>query len=211
MTGKELLTYKMNKEEQVMWYRFCVDIKNKLLTLKIDEYAYHVMMDKMTKGTPYTYAGGYSKEDGYYYVVAGDRGDWNLIYKTKFYDEAWEQMLKELAHDIAYEVIVKNEDAIEKANRHRWRYYQEYVGREKNRIIYRDVENFIWEYDAKYDYRKYWFEMALNILSKTVSKVAFCAEIENYEKLLNRWFEKPYWKYDVEKASFCPILEVIMS
>ncbi len=34
MTGQELLTYKMNKEEQVVWYRFCVDIKKRLEELK---------------------------------------------------------------------------------------------------------------------------------------------------------------------------------
>lgn len=202
MTGQELLTYQMNKEEQIIWYRFCVDIKNKITALKLEQYAYEILSDKLTKGTPYNYAAGYTQTDGYYYVEAGDRGAWKLIFKTKLYKDAWNQMLKKLAHDISYECVVKNMKSVEQVHRHLWRYYEVYDGRDGNRMIYHDVENLTWEYDAKYDYRKYWFEMALYILRGTVSEDVLQAEIEKYEKLLNCRLSTPYWRYDVEKEKF---------
>lgn len=202
MTGQELLTYKMDKEEQVIWYRFCVDIKNKMNTLNLEPYAYEVLLDKLTKGTPYSYAGGYTQTDGYYYVEAGDRGAWTLIFMTKSYEDAWNQMLKKLAHDMAYKCVVKNMKAVEQKYRHLWRYYEVYDGKEGNRMIYHDVENPNWEYDTKYDYRKYWFEMALHILKRTVSEDVLSQETEQYEELLNRRFSNSYWVYDVEREEF---------
>lgn len=202
MTGQELLTYRMRKEEEVIWYRFCVDIKNRLSTLQLEPYAFDILREKLIKGTPYTYGGGYTPADGYYYVEAGDRGTWSLLLKTKSYEDAWNQMLKKLAHDIAYECTVKNMKAVEEEHRHLWRYYQVYVGKEGSRMIYNKVENSAWEYDAEYDYRKYWFEMALYILKATVPEDVLRAETEHYEILLNRWFDTPYWRYDVEKEEF---------
>ena len=202
MTGQELLTYQMNREEQIMWYRFCVDIKNKLEALKLEPYAYEVLLKKLTKGTPYTYMGGYSQTDGYYYVVAGDRGACNLLFKTKSYGEVWDKMLKELARDIAYDCIFKDKERLEAENRHLWRYYYVYVGREANRKIYQTKENETWIYDDTYDYRKYWFELAIYILKGTVSEHMLCEEIKRYEKLLNSNYFEPYWSYDVGKTEF---------
>ncbi len=204
MTGQELLTYKMNKEEQVVWYRFCVDIKKRLEELKLEPYAYQVLLDELTKETPYTYMGGYAEGDGYYYVTAGDRGDWTLVFKAKECKEAWDRMLKYLADRIAYKCVGKRMDDIELEHRHLWRYYKVYVGREANRTIYRDEENETWQYDAKYDYRKYWFEMALYIMKATVSDEMFYEEVERYEKLLNLWHDSPYWVYNVAQKEFVP-------
>lgn len=174
MTGKELLIYKMNNEEKPVWNRFCADIENKINILKLDPYAKEILADKLTKGTPYSYSCGYSITDGYYYVEAGDRGNWNLIFKSKSYEESWNEMLKKLARSIAYELTLKN-------------------GEEKKSV---------WEYDTKYDYRKYWFERALYILKETVSEDILCSEIKQYEELLNIRFSVPYWKYNIDKMEF---------
>ena len=202
MTGQELLTYRMDKEEQVIWYRFCVDVKNKLVALQLEPYAYEVMNNCLLKGSPYDYMNGYTKSGGYYYVIAGDRGHWTLIYQTESYEEAWNERLRRLADSIAYQCTVKNKDSIEQQHRHLWRYYQIFDRREANRIYYRDVENASWIYDTEYDYRKYWFEMALYIMKTTVSKETFDQEVVRYEKLLNRWFDSPFWAYDKDKMEF---------
>ena len=169
MTGQELLIYQMNNEEKIIWNRFCANIKNKINTLNLEAYAGQILVDKLTKGTPYSYAGGYSYTDGYYYVEAGDRGAWTIICKTKSYEEAWNQIMKKLASDIAYKITIKNKESI--------------VG-------------------TDYDYRKYWFEMALYILKETVSEDILCAEIKRYEELLNIKFSEAYWRYDEKEMEF---------
>lgn len=202
MTKQELLCYQMNPQELEKWRELCKDIRAKFANLKLPAVAYEELEKRLLPGTPYTYAKGYSENDGYFYVEAGDRGNCSLVFKTISREEAENQMFKNLAHDVSYRYMVSNMEKIELKYRGDWRFYNVVDGREPGRILSHDEENETWKYDTKYDYRKYWFEMVLEILKETVPAEVFQDEVQCYEELLNRWFERPFWQFDTEKMEF---------
>lgn len=202
MTKQELLLYRMTPQEIQVWSEFCDAIRVKFALLNLPSLVYEELERQLSPGTPYTYAKGYSGTDGYFHVEAGDRGNCSLIFKTTSREEAENQMLKRLAHDVSYKCIVNDMKRIELENRGDWRFYNVVDGREPGRILSHDEENETWKYDAKYDYRKYWFEMALYILKETASLELFQTERKHYEELLNRRFAEPFWRFDVETLEF---------
>ncbi len=202
MTTQELLCYQMNPQEVQVWTEFCDAIRVKFALLNLPALVYEELEKQLSPGTPYTYAKGYSETDGYFHAEAGDRGNCSLIFKTGVAGEAENQMLKNLAHKVSYKYAVENQKEIEKKNRSDWRFYNVVDGREPGRILSHEEENETWKYDAMYDYRKYWFEMALGILKETASTELFQAEVQNYEKLLNRRFDEQFWRFNVERLEF---------
>ena len=202
MTNQELLCYQMNPQEIEKWQQLCRVIRQKFATLQLPEVAYEELEKQLQPGTPYTYVKGYTESDGYFHVEAGDRGSSYLIFKTTNRQEAEEQIIKSLAHDVSYRYVVNQMEQIELQNRGHWRFYKVVDGREPDRIISHEEENKTWKYDAKYDYRKYWFELALYILKYTVSQQTLVEEVQRYEDLLNRRLEASPWKYDLEKEEF---------
>ena len=178
MTTKELLFVQMFPEEEKKWQELCASIREKFAKLKLPAMACEELERLLAPGTPYTYAKGYVESEGYFYVEAGDRGNYTLIFKTKSQEEAEELLMKKLAHDVSYRCVVAEKKQIEQEHRATWKY------------------------NTKYDYRKYWFELALYILKENVSENRFQAEMAEYEALLNHWFEKNFWKYDTEKMEF---------
>lgn len=168
MTNQELLLYRMNPQEIEKWQQLCIVIRQKFATLKLPEVAYEELEKRLQPGTPYTYAKGYAEGEGYFHVEAGDRGSCYLVFKTTSREEAEEQIIKSLAHDVSYRYVVKHMEQIELQNRSHWRFYKVVDGREPGRIISHEEENKTWKYDTTYDYRKYWFELALYILKYTV-------------------------------------------
>lgn len=202
MTKQELLFYRMMPQEMMKWQEICTAIRTKFARLQLPAAVCEEMEKRLLPGTPYTYAMGYAGSDGYFFVEAGDRGNCSLIFKTTSREEAENQMLKRLAQDVSYKYTVENQKEIEMKNRGDWRFYNVVDGREPGRILSHDEENETWKYDAKYDYRKYWFEMALYILKEIASAELFQTEVQNYENLLNRWFEVPFWRFDEAGMEF---------
>lgn len=202
MTTQELLCYQMNPMEVQVWLELCDIIRAKFASLSIPAVALAELKKRLSPGTPYTYAMGYTESDGYFYVEAGDRGNSYMVFKTSSREEAENQMLKRLAHEVSYKYVVSNMEQIERKHRVDWRFYNVVDGREPGRVLSHDEENETWKYDATYDYRKYWFEMALGILRETASTELFQAEVQNYEKLLNRRFNEAFWRFDVERLEF---------
>ena len=178
MTAQELLFARMRPEEKQKWQELCAGILNKFEILKLPAMALGEAERILTPGTPYTGSKGYVESEGFFYVEEGDRGKCTLIFKTQSREEAEDLLMKKLAHDVSYRCIL----AEMKQKEQKWK-----------------VE---WKYNTTYDYRKYWFELALYILKDNVSEKRFCAEISEYEALMNYWFETPFWKYDTEKTEF---------
>ncbi len=181
MTAQELLFVQMFPEEEKKWQELISIIREKFAKLKLPAMADKELDRALAPGMPYTGAKGYVEPEGYFYVEAGDRGNCTLIFKTQSKEEAEELLMKKLAHDVSYRCIVAEMKQIEQKYREDWRY------------------------DTKYDYRKYWFEMALYILKGNVPESRFRTEIAEYEVLMNHWFEQPFWKYDTEKMEFVSI------
>ena len=202
MTKQELLTTRMFPEEEKKWRELCNSVREKFAMLDIPNMAQEELERILEPGTPYTGAKGYVETDGYFYVEEGDRGSCTLIFKTKSRDEAVDLLMKKLAHDVSYRCVVENMKQIELEHRKDWRFYEVVDGRVPGRIFSHDEENVTWKYDAKYDYRKYWFELALYMLKDNVSKEMFRKEVSEYEKLLNHWFETPFWCYNAESREF---------
>ena len=209
MTANELLTYTMYADEDEIWKTFSLNIKNKLMALKLPQVAYEELDRKMFNLPPHTGAVGYTKSCGYYKVTEGDRGHCSIDFITEEYEVAETEMLKRLASDIGYKCVFNQEKEIERKYVHMWRFYEVKDGYEqighRTRVISHLEENASWKYDTKYDYRKYWFELTLKILKETVADTNFKDEIIKYEKLLNHKFKEPFWKYSEKEMSFEPI------
>ena len=202
MTKQELLCYRMTLQELEKWQELCISIRAKFAKLNLPALVYEELERRLLPGTPYTYAKGYSENDGYFYVEAGDRGNSSLIFKTTSREEAEHKMIKSLAHAVSYQYNFRNQAQIELEKRGDWRFYNVVDGRKPGRIISHEEENPVWNYDTKYDYRKYWFEMALRILKETVPEKVFQEEAQHYEELLNRRFDIPFWQFDTEQMVF---------
>lgn len=164
--------------------------------------AYTELERVLTPGMPHSGVKGYVESDGFFYVEEGDRGNCNLIFKTQSREEAEELLMKKLAHDVSYRCVVAEMKQIEQEHRKDWRFYTVVDNVVPGRVFSHEEENVTWKYNTKYDYRKYWFEMALYMLNGNVPERRFQAEVAEYEALINHWFEQPFWKYDTEKMEF---------
>lgn len=202
MTKQELLFTQMFPDEEKKWRELCDGIRKKFATLKLPAMAYEELDKILAPGTPYTGAKGYVESEGYFYVEAGDRGNCTLIFKTKSPEEAEELLMKKLAHDISYRCVVAEMKQTELEHRNDWRFYTVVDKTVPGRVFSHEEENAAWKYNTKYDYRKYWFELALCILKGNVSENRFQEEVAAYEALMNHWFEVPFWKFDSEKMEF---------
>lgn len=205
MTAQELLLTRMFPEEKKKWQELCDGIRKKFAMLNLPTMAYTELEKVLTPGTPYTGAKGYVESDGYFYVEEGDRGNCTLIFKTQSQEEAEELLMKKLAHDVSYRCVVAEMKQIEQEKRNDWRFYTVVDKIVPGRVFSHEEENSTWKYDTKYDYRKYWFELALYILYGNVPERRFLEETAEYEALMNHWFEQPFWKYDTEKMEFISI------
>ncbi|MBO5353590.1 MAG: hypothetical protein J6A77_09860 [Lachnospiraceae bacterium] len=201
MSGAQLFYYVMTTEEQQKWSALCGNIREKYASFKLSPMLQE-QLEKRLEARGVGSAKGYSEEYGYFHVDDGDRGRYPVIFRTASYEEAEHQMLKELAHDLSYQHVLKEKKQIEREHRGEWRFYTVEDGREAGRILSHTEENTEWKFDAKYDYRKYWFEGALCYLKHTVSQKVFLEEVQRYEELLNHWFEQPFWKFDLGCMEF---------
>ena len=151
---------------------------------------------------PYYGARGYSEEDGYYDVQEGDRGELHAAMLTHSLEEAVSEKLIQVAHDISYEYVVRNRKEIDAAQQKEWRYCREYGPVKDGRCEVRIIKNSSWKYDTEYDYRKYWFEMALAFLEKVLDRGQLEAEIQRYEGFMNHHFKEKFWSYDSQRHEF---------
>ena len=202
MTTQELLYVQMFSAEKKKWQELCESIREKIVLLKLPAMAYTELERVLTPGMPHSGVKGYVESDGFFYVEEGDRGNCNLIFKTQSREEAEELLMKKLAHDVSYRCVVAEMKQIEQEHRKDWRFYTVVDNVVPGRVFSHEEENATWKYNTKYDYRKYWFEMALYMLSGNVPERRFQAEVAEYEALMNHWFEQPFWKYSVEKLEF---------
>lgn len=62
-----------------------------------------------------------------------------------------------------------------------------------------------WKYDLRYDGRKYWFELEIQKLNRVYPLERLEELIRNRTKLMNRWFNKPRWRFDKERMVFTEV------
>ena len=201
MLGQQLFYYTMTEAEQHKWLVLCNNIRKKYASLELSPMLQEQLEERLTAKSSGS-AKGYAEKYGYFYVEDGDRGRYPVVFQTTSYEEAEHQMLKKLAHDLSYQYILKEKTRIEQEHRSDWRFYIVEDGREANRTLSHTEENATWKFNARYDYRKYWFEKTLFLLRNTVPDEVFQEEMLTYEKLMNHWFEEPFWKFDMEHMEF---------
>lgn len=202
MTERELARYNMTSRERDVWDSFCKLISEKCSLMDTPPMDWDLLEKYLMPRLPYYGARGYSEEDGYYDVQEGDRGELHVAMLTQSLDEAILEKLIQVAHDMSYEYVVQHQREIDAVQQERWHSRKEYGPTENGKCEIRIIENSSWEYDAEYDYRKYWFELALAFLGKVLDHGQLEAEIQRYESFMNHHFEEPFWSYDLQKREF---------
>ena len=202
MTDSELYCYSMDSSELEIWESFCDTVKAKCEAMNLPEIGSEIVNRRLVIREPYHAARGYSKQAGYYEICEGDRGSLTAVIRTHSHEEAVYKMLSELAHDISYQFVFKNKEKIEEANRADWHFYEVKDGIENGRYISHLEENQTWKYDAEYDYRKYWFELAISYLKNVVAVEDLEKEIAKYEEFLNFRFKRRFWVFDMNEMRF---------
>lgn len=202
MTERELLYYQMTPAEHIVWETFCRTIADKCMLMDTPPMDRKLLERYLMIREPFDFARGYSEQEGYYDLQEGDRGDIYILMHTHSLNEAVSQKLSRIAQDISYQYVLHNEKKIDMINQKKWHYYEEDGPIENGRCSTKVLENDEWEYDAVYDYRKYWFELALSFLAKVFSPEQFALEIKRYEDLLNYHFQDKLWTYDIQKFQF---------
>lgn len=202
MTDRELLQHKMALKEQMVWKAFCRIISRKCALMDTPPMNQGLLENYLMARVPYYGVRGYSKEDGYYDVQEGDRGELHVAMRTHSLDEAVAEKLIQIAHDMSYAYVVKNQKEIDAAHQAKWRYCRERGPVKDGVCEMKVIENSGWEYDAEYDYRKYWFELALVFLGRALDDGRFHEQIIRYEGLMNYHFQERFWVYDLQKQEF---------
>lgn len=205
MLDMKLVTYSMSEKEKCVWEELRERVIRNLEHLGLEREAYEVVEEKLSVGDLYSHRFGYSEQDGYYYILARDRGAYSTLFKTEDANEAYEHLLLKLAHDISYKLTLKDSELLRSKYSPLWRYTYVALKREGTHVIQTRVMNSNWKYDACYDYRKYWFELALKILENTVSDSSFRAAIVKYEKLINFNSISIKWKFSTSAMEFITV------
>lgn len=202
MTERELVRYNMTSKEQAVWNSFCRIISDKCSLMDTPPIDWDLLKKYLIPKRPYCGARGYSEEDGYYDIQEGDRGALYVAMRTHSLDEAVFEKLIQVAHDMSYEYVVRNRKEIDAAQQKEWRSCKEYESVKDGRCEIRMIKNSSWRYNTEYDYRKYWFEMALAFLGKVLERKQLEAEIQRYEGFMNHHFQEKFWSYDFQKREF---------
>lgn len=202
MTEKELLHYQMTPSEHTKWENFCRIIYDKCKLMDTPPMDKSLLESELLIKKPYCFARGYSEQDGYYDIQEGDRGELHIVMRTNSLNEAVSQKLSEIADKMSYQYVINDREKIDTVNRAKWHIYEEHGPIENGRVLINRIENHEWEYDAVYDYRKYWFELALSFLAKVFTPERLASEITRYEGLMNYHFQERFWTYDIQKGQF---------
>ena len=62
-----------------------------------------------------------------------------------------------------------------------------------------------WDYHCAYDFRKIWFELEIQCMSKVFSLTQLQKLIDQRTGLMNYWFEEPHWKFSSYTMTFTEI------
>ena len=202
---ERLLRHKMNDEELRVWNELADEIMSKFAKRDFVALDKKVIKDKLRTEIPYCAWRGYSAQDGYYEVVDGDRGNYYITMNAATRETAIFEMISDIIHDMSYNYLLTTKKRFEKQDISEWHYYEEYDCIRDGRIIHHTVENAQWKYDATYDYRKRWFELALSMAGELMTEEEFACEIRKYQDSLNRHFERPFWVFDRGAMQFVPV------
>lgn len=112
MTAYELLRYQMNPEEERIWSQFCDAIKQKFKLLNLPQKAYEILDSRLLAKEPFYGSKGYSFEKGYFNISERDRGMYTPVFITRSREEAEIKTLKNLAHDIGYQCVLKEKSTL---------------------------------------------------------------------------------------------------
>lgn len=202
MTERELVQYKMTQKEQETWDSFCQIICDKCSLMDTPPMDWNILEQYLMVRLPFYGARGYSEEDGYYDVQEGDRGELHVVMCTPSLKEAVLEKLLKVAHDMSYSYVIRNRKEIDAVQQKEWRFHKEYGPMKEGKCEIRIIKNNSWKYDTEYDYRKYWFELALSFLGKVLDCEALDLQIARYEGLMNYHFQKKFWSYDLREREF---------
>lgn len=178
MTAYELIKYQMNRDEMQVWEALVEEILQRCEKVDLMAVFHTNIEDRLRNKKPCGPILGYSEKDGYYQVEDGDRGTVHITFKSKSKEEAMRAILSDLASDFSRQYVIENKKEID------------------------NIKKKEWDYDTEYDYRKYWFELALYFCEIVMDREDFEAEVRDYEKSLNHHHNPDLWRYDVEKKEF---------
>lgn len=178
MTAYELIKYQMTWEETQVWEALVEEILRRFEKVDLMAVYNTNIEDRLRNKEPWGPILGYSKRDGYYQVEDGDKGTVHITFKSESQDEAMRAILSDMAHDFSYRYVADNKKEID------------------------NIKKKEWDYDTEYDYRKYWFELALYFCEIVMDRADFEKEVASYEGYLNHHHNPDLWRYDVEKKEF---------
>lgn len=118
---------------------------------------------------------GYTAESGYSDMYFPDRSNTlTAVYQTDSEDEMLYYILYQCAE----------------------RYAKQYEMHHRNELEAQ------WQLPLKYDGRRHWFAMTIQLMHKVYSPEQVEPLIEKYTALMNLWFEVPAWRFDAETLEF---------
>lgn len=178
MTAHELIKYKMTQKESQIWDAYVEEILRECENVNLRAVFNTNIEDRLRNREPWGPILGYSEEDGYYQVWQGDGRTIHIMYQTKSKEEAMKAFFSNIAHDFSYRYVTDNKKEMD------------------------EIKKREWNYATEYDYRKYWFELALYFCGIVMDKMDFEKEVARYEGSLNHQHNPAIWVYDGEKKAF---------
>lgn len=193
MTDRELCNYKMSHDELNKWEDVLRTIK------KYCQMTIPLPYRGVCEGALNWSVSGYSSVDGYYYIELGDRDNIHFVCRSMEKENILFVIMKEILEQAGRKIEMKNRNSEAK----KWEYYQDYSKTKPGHIHWVRNENF--QYHARHDTRKVWFEFVIEKLLVLFPYERVEPVIKEYTDLINRWFVRPHWAYDRNKKCFIEI------
>lgn len=202
MTKEELQSYKMTHDERDKWINI-QDITRRYCKRSVHVEYNEIVERHISKSVYYEHYAGYCKDEGYYYINIGDRGEVYLSCKTESTEEILFYLMKSILHNIG----IKLELSIRDIDQKKWMYYEDVSNTKPGKIAW--VKNKEYIYHTQHDTRKWWFEYIIKNLWLFFNDAMIEPIVEEYTGYMNHWFEEKHWKYDREKKQFIEISDSV--
>ena len=196
MDVRELYDYKMTPLEIQKWDMIKRQIIRDCQFLQIPLEFHEIIEEKTNSVNPYFHEAGYCATVGYFYIIIGDRGALSLKCSSPNPGDMRWYLLQEIASHVGQQM----ELAVRLTEEQNWRYKRTFTN---GKLAFAENKN--WLYNTVHDTRKFWFEYAINLLSRVFSIERLQPYVNERINYMNKWFNQPHWDFDWQKMCFVEI------